>query len=155
ALARISALEPERASLPPEEFCRKFWSVLRTIYVANPADAERIHWFRCHLANERNFMRPWLEDILPSIQQLDLTEADMAKVTAPVLTIHGTRDRSAPYGGARDWALRLPNARLLTIEGAAHGPWVEAPDVVFNSIETFLDGDWPNDAEQVTALDTL
>jgi len=153
ALAGLAALEPERASLEPEEFCRKFWNVLRTIYVANPADADRIHWIRCDLPNERNFMRPWLEDILPSIQKLELTPDDLAQAAAPVLTIHGTRDRSSPYGGARDWALRLPNARLVTVEGAAHGPWIEAPDVVFGSLDTFLDGGWPDWAEKVTPLD--
>src|SRR5437667_10930358 len=39
------------------------------------------------------------------------------------LTVHGTKDRSSPYGGGREWALMLPNARLLTIENVAHAPW--------------------------------
>jgi pimeloyl-ACP methyl ester carboxylesterase len=38
----------------------------------------------------------------------------------PVLTIHGTKDRNAPYGSGREWAFNLPNARLLTIKGGAH-----------------------------------
>ncbi len=33
----------------------------------------------------------------------------------------------------------LPHARLVTIENAAHAPWIEAPDVVFGAIESFLD----------------
>jgi len=36
-------------------------------------------------------------------------------VTTPVLVVHGTKDRSGPYGGGRDWAAMLPNARLVTV----------------------------------------
>lgn len=32
----------------------------------------------------------------------------------------------------------LPNARLVTIDNAAHAPWVEAPDEVFGAIDEFL-----------------
>lgn len=138
-----------RSKDDPEAACRKFWSVLRAIYVANPADAERIDWGRCELPNERNFMQYWLEYLAPSIQRLHLTAGDFAKATAPVLIVHGTRDRNAPYGGGRDWAARLPNARLLSIPDAAHAPWIEAPELVFGSIRTFLDGAWPGAAERL------
>jgi pimeloyl-ACP methyl ester carboxylesterase len=73
----------------------------------------------------------------------------------PVLIIHGRHDRSAPYGGARDWALRLPNARLLTVKDAAHAPWIEASDEVLSSVEVFLGGAWPGTAEKVDSLDPL
>jgi len=47
-------------------------------------------------------MKYWSEDIFPSIQSLKLQPADFARVAAPTLIVHGTKDRSAPYGGARD-----------------------------------------------------
>jgi pimeloyl-[acyl-carrier protein] methyl ester esterase len=65
-------------------------------------------------------------------------------VSAEVLTIHGRKDRSAPYGGGKDWAERLPQARLLTIDNGGHAPWIEAPDTVFEAIESFLRGDPPS-----------
>ena len=43
----------------------------------------------------------------------------------PILTIHGTADRSVPYGAGAEWADLLPEARLLTIEEGAHYPWIE------------------------------
>lgn len=86
---------------------------------------------------------------LPSIRRLTLTADDMAKVAAPVLTIHGRKDRSTLYGGGREWAARLPNARLVTVDDAAHAPWIEDPETVFRSIETFLDGTWPEAAQRV------
>ncbi len=146
-LARMRSAPPEP---DPETACRKFWSVLRAICVVNPADAGRIDWSRCDLPNERNFMHYWLQHVAPSIQRLHLTAEDFAKATAPVLTVHGTKDRNAPYGGGRDWAALLPNARLLTVPDAAHAPWIEAPDLVFASIRAFLDGSWPEAAERLS-----
>ena len=152
-LAKFAELQRNRASLDPIEFCRRFWAILRVIYVADPADAVRINWGRCELANERAFMKQWIEYVLPSIQQLRITAADFAAATMPVLAVHGTKDRSAPYGGGRDWAMRLPNARLVTVEGAAHAPWIEAPTLVIDAIEAFLGGAWPPDAERITELE--
>jgi len=77
----------------------------------------------------------------------------VSTVRVPVLAVHGRRDRSAPYGGARDWAAMLPDARLLTVEDAGHAPWIEAPDLVFEAIETFLGGRWPEAAGRATEVD--
>jgi proline iminopeptidase len=136
----------------PVEACRKAWDVLREIYVADPGDAGKIDWGRCDLPNELNFRIYWAENIVPSIQRLALTPGDFAKAPMPILVVHGKKDRSAPYGGGREWALMWPDARLFTIENAAHAPWIEAPDQAFEAMETFLDGSWPESAEKVTLL---
>jgi proline iminopeptidase len=151
--AQIAELQKERQSLDPVEFCKKFWSLLRVIYVADPADAVKINWGRCELPNERNAMRFWGQHIFPSIQALRIAPEEFAKAKMPVLVIHGTKDRSSPYGGGREWSLLLPNTRLVTVENAAHAPWIEAPELVFSSIEIFLDGAWPPAALKVTSLD--
>ncbi len=91
--------------------------------------------------------------MLPSIQRLGLTDADFARASAPVLGIHGRKDRSSSYSGGRDWIRRLPNARLVTVDNAAHVPWIEDPDKVFGALGTFLDGAWPGAAETVESLD--
>jgi proline iminopeptidase len=150
-LSKLGELQKERSAYDPIEFCRKFWNILRVMYVSNPADAGRINWGRCDLATERNFMMYWSENIYPSIQRLNF--GDIAKAQAPVLTIHGVEDRSAAYGGGREWAMMLPNARLVSVEKAGHAPWVEAPELVFGSIRTFLGGAWPGAAEEVTSVD--
>lgn len=84
---------------------------------------------------------------------LRLAAEQIAKVTTRVLTVHGTKDRSAPYGGGREWALLLPNARLVTPENAGHAPWIEAPEKVFGAIKTSLGGAWPETAQKVGPLD--
>ena len=136
--AKLGELQRERASYDPEAFCRKFWSILRVIYVTDPKDADKVRWDRCDLPNERDFMKYWTESILPSIEALALLPEALAEVTCPVLTIHGTRDRSAPYTAGKDWASLLPNARLEPVEGAGHGPWIEGAGTVFPAIRQFL-----------------
>ena len=154
--AKIAELQNEGPSGNPADFGRKMWSLMRQLYVTDPADADKIKWSVADLANESlfNVMRYYNESLLPSIQNLHLTTEDFAKVKVRVLAIHGTRDRHAAYGGAREWVLTLPNARLVTIENAAHLPWIENPDKVFGSVKTFLNGDWPDVAEQVTSVDS-
>jgi proline iminopeptidase len=149
---KASQLQQERPP-DPKEGAEKFWALVRELMVANPADAGKIRWTPFDYPNELMFMKHWTENVLPSIQALQLTAQDVSMVKSPVLTIHGTRDRQAPYGGGREWALMLPNARLITVENAAHVPWIEAPEKVFGSIETFFDGAWPNAAEEVKSLD--
>jgi pimeloyl-ACP methyl ester carboxylesterase len=72
-----------------------------------------------------------------------------------VLVVHGDRDRSAPYAAGQTWAARLPNARLLTVSGTAHAPWIEAPGVVLPALQRFLDGEWPAGATRVVAATRL
>jgi pimeloyl-ACP methyl ester carboxylesterase len=136
----------------PVEACRKFWSVLRPIYVADPAVADKLNWTRCDLPNERNFMKYWMENMQPSIQRLALTADDFAKAAMPVLVLHGRLDRSAPYGAGREWAQVLPDARLVTFERSAHAPWIEEPEKAFGAIEAFLNGAWPEAAENLRPL---
>jgi proline iminopeptidase len=149
--AKIAALQKEGPSGDAGDFGKKIWSLMRQLYVVNPADADKITWSVGDLPNESilNVMKYYGEYLLPSIQNLSLGANDFRKMQAPVLVIHGTRDRQAPYGGARDWALRLPNSRLVTIDDAAHLPWIEAPETVFASVGIFLNGVWPDAAKGV------
>src|SRR5579863_1706183 len=87
--SKLGELQEERGSTDPVEFCKKFWEILRVIYVWNPADAGRINWGRCELANERNFTKYWNGSIFPSIKELDFN--DLSNAQAPVLTIHGMK----------------------------------------------------------------
>jgi pimeloyl-ACP methyl ester carboxylesterase len=82
-----------------------------------------------------------------------LGAADFARLDKPVLTVHGMLDRNAAYGSGRDWAMALPNARLVSVEGRAHCARGDDPDLVFGAIDVFLHGAWPEVAARVTQLD--
>jgi proline iminopeptidase len=72
----------------------------------------------------------------------------LGRVLAPVLVIHGVAD-VIPQRSSEFWAFGYPNARLFLIQKAGHMAQVEAPDVFFPAIETFLKGTFPADAKKV------
>lgn len=122
----------------PKDFCEKDWAVTRTILVGDPKNAERLE-SPCDFPNEwaENLARHW-GNLYPSLQKLNVPKSEIARVKVPVLTIHGTQDRQAAYGAGKEWVEMLPNARLLTVKGAAHVPQADEPTYVFSAIENFL-----------------
>jgi proline iminopeptidase len=137
----------------PKEFCEMEWRVEQQRMVGDPVNAGRIP-SPCEMKNEWPIhLWPHFDSLLASDRVLDIPKESVAKVTVPVLTIHGTKDRNAPYGGGREWDLLLPNARLITIDRAAHMSWVEFPELVFPSIDLFLNGRWPPLAQPVKSLE--
>jgi pimeloyl-ACP methyl ester carboxylesterase len=139
----------------PKEFCEATWAVNRYDVVGNPANVGKLGKGPCEMPNEwpSNLGRHF-QYHFTSVQSLNNSWEKAAKITQPVLTIHGTKDRNAPYGGGREWALKLPNARLLTIRDGAHRSFAEYPEIVLPAIKVFFGGQWPKGTERVTELDT-
>ncbi|HUR82801.1 MAG TPA: alpha/beta hydrolase, partial [Thermoanaerobaculia bacterium] len=98
--------------------------------------------------NEQNFMGTF-QHLWPSITASSLSAEEMKKIAMPVLVIHGNRDRNADYKGGRAWAASLPDGRLVTVEGAAHGLWIDDPVAFFGAIRHFLRGEWPLGSEKI------
>lgn len=154
AAARIDSLERSGwAREHPQEFCEESRGALAVRLVGDPAKAAGLMDV-CDMPNEWpvNLERHF-EHHFGAVQRLDVPKESVARVRAPVLTIHGTWDRNAPYAAGREWALTLPNARLITVERAAHQVTADAPEVVLPAIETFVAGRWPARAEKITSLE--
>jgi pimeloyl-ACP methyl ester carboxylesterase len=60
--------------------------------------------------------------------------AELHRITAPTLVIHGTADRLVNASGGRATARAIPGARLLTVEGMGHdlprGAWPQLIDAI-------------------------
>lgn len=138
------------ATQNPAAHCRREFELTRAGLVGDPRLADRLRDV-CDYANEWpvNFGRHIQFHFVGSVMRLDIPWSTFAKVAVPVLTIHGTADRNAPYGGGREWVAHLPVARLLTVPGAAHMPWIDHPALVFTALAQFLSGEWPPDAQPV------
>jgi pimeloyl-ACP methyl ester carboxylesterase len=153
ALARLDSLEragwmTER----PREFCEES-RVTAVRLVGDPGKAASLA-DPCDMPNEWPVhLRRHFDHHFAGVQQLDLAAATVSRVRVPVLTIHGTWDRNAPYAAGREWALTLPDARLLTVERAAHQVVTDAPEVVLPAIDEFVAGRWPPGAEKITTLE--
>ena len=138
----------------PQEYCEREWQVTRFRLVGNPGNVEKLGKGPCAMPNEWPInLASHFQHSFVSVQKLDIAREKVAQVATPVLTIHGTKDRNAAYGAGREWARLLPNAWLLTIRGAAHAAYVEAPDIIFPAIDAFLQGKRPAPVEKVTAMD--
>lgn len=112
--------------------------------VGRPERASRL-MSQCEMENEwpANLTRHF-EHHFGAVQRMDVPREAVA---------HGTWDRNAPYASGREWAMTLPDARLITVDGAAHQVTADAPEVVLGAIEEFVAGRWPRNAERVTRLE--
>jgi pimeloyl-ACP methyl ester carboxylesterase len=151
--ARAQLTQMHQAGLPrrdPQAYCEREYQILRVRLVGNPQVANRVPDL-CSMPNEwPTVLDRHFRLLFRSIQREDYAGwGSYAQLSFPVLTIHGTQDRNAPYGGGREWAARLPDGRLLTVRGGGHMVWLDAPKVVFPAIDTFLRGSWPRDAVRV------
>jgi proline iminopeptidase len=154
AVARMDSLERSGwAREHPKEFCEESRRTFEVRLVGDPSKAARL-MDPCDMPNEWpvNLERHF-EHHFGAVQRLDVPKESVARVRVPVLTIHGTWDRNAPYAAGREWAVTLPNARLITVERAAHQVTADAPEIVLPAIETFVAGRWPERAEKITSLE--
>lgn len=82
---------------------------------------------------------------LPRLEQVDVRR-DLAKLKLPRLVVHPEKDL-LPLEAAREWLGGGKNVRLLTVRGADHGVFLDAPEVVLPALERFLAGAWPRGAQ--------
>lgn len=152
--ARLRSLREKSYHLThPQEYCEEEWKVQRVDLLGDPARAPALGPGPCDMPNEWptllvRHMRFAFEE---SAMKHALPRESVAGLRMPVLTVHGTRDRNAPYGAGREWSYLLPEGRLLTIEGGAHQAFSEFGDKVMPAVRQFLAGRWPEGAEKVAA----
>ncbi|HYI08961.1 MAG TPA: alpha/beta fold hydrolase [Thermoanaerobaculia bacterium] len=145
-MERVAKMRAEGAAAKsPREFCLAFWEMMSYYMVGDPKNAARYDVATsCAHDNELSpNLLPVIERVMASSDKAALTSEELSKIKIPVLTIHGTKDRNAPYEAGRSWAEQLPNARLVALPGAAHAMWIDAPEVTYSAIRSFLRGDWP------------
>lgn len=125
-----------------EELCRAQGRFLAYVLVGNPVHHTAVPDV-CMYENESyENQRRHLNAHFRDIQDREFPKEMFTKLALPVLTIHGTLDRNAPYGSGLEWATTLVNGRLITVHGGAHQVWLDDPSVL-RDISDFLDGRWP------------
>jgi 3-oxoadipate enol-lactonase len=61
-------------------------------------------------------------------------------ISQPAVIVHGTADRVVPYQNAAHLARRLPQASVVTLDGAGHLCWIEQAETVNDIIRTAVRG---------------
>lgn len=72
--------------------------------------------------------------------ELDARET-LPAIRVPALVMHRDRDKVYDIDEARYIARRIPGARLVELDGADHGWWID-PEQIAREIEAFLQGIW-------------
>jgi proline iminopeptidase len=134
----------------PKAVCREFYQLLLPFYVSKPENVARLKGDVCSGSDDAVRYQQFVnEQIMNSLGDWNLLPS-LGAVKSPVLVIYGTAD-PAFVETPEAWAQALPNARLLIIDGAGHLPHVEQPEIFFNAVETFLQGDFSPDAKKIPA----
>ncbi len=79
-----------------------------------------------------------VEDWGESIQLEPLAMERLEEVKAPTLVIVGMEDAEVVIEGCRITAERIPDARLAVLDGTAHLPNLEVPDLFNAALDEFL-----------------
>ena len=89
--------------------------------------------------------RDALQDTGPDVLLNDFLACDrfdvmdrLDEIQVPALVVSGTADRLTPAKYARFLTERIPNTRLVTVDGAGHMVMLERPEVVTEAIRDFV-----------------
>lgn len=150
AVSRLERLHDE--GLPdedPRRFAEEWYRVMLVRQFGDATAIERMRLDFCAFPNEWPDRQEASTQLLtPSFMTWDERDR-LSSLDVAMLVVHGTEDL-IPEACARDMAATVPDARLMTVDGSGHFPWLERPDVFFPAMERFLSGEWPEGAEDVT-----
>ena len=82
------------------------------------------------------------EALIARLNQFTLPDPEpvLATINAPALILWGAEDRMIPVSHGERFAAIMPNARLITYEGAGHVAMEEIPDDTAADVRAFLEG---------------
>jgi pimeloyl-ACP methyl ester carboxylesterase len=124
----------------PVGYCRLFSRVYGANMMGKPDAYDNKRSDPCRYPNE------WPENARTTARTLFSGEwdwrSDVGSATMPALIVHGAED-VLPLAGSQEWASALEDARILIIPDVGHFPHIEAPEVVWPAVTTFLNGAWP------------
>ena len=167
-LAKMGALRGEAASTRRTEMlarlaratdeetvalCRELSDDTFRLYFFRPTPEKLAHAARrCDIPPAAIRNRPVVEAAtLGSLGDWDF-RPKLERIAVPVLVMEGKRS-NVPLDATREWAVVLPNARLLLIPDAGHEVFVDQPAAFTAAVTQFLRGRFPRGAEVVPGPD--
>lgn len=153
ALQRLEAMEAAGVDVSdPLTYSREHWRVCMPAQMGNPAGLARMKSAPWAFPNEHPAAIDRMFAALFANSQLEERDwrSQAAAVKIPTLVVHGLEDL-IPVASSREWVASFPDARLFTMPGVGHKPWLEDPDTFFAVARQFLNGAWPEGALQVAA----
>jgi triacylglycerol lipase len=72
--------------------------------------------------------------------QAEAVDDGLPSISIPTLVVWGAQDQLVPIADGRDFAAKIPGARLVVIPACGHAPCIENPDAFLAAVRPFLDG---------------
>ena len=101
-------------------------------------ERECLAHLRGSLLNHGQAHHAALREGLVILRETDL-RALLSHISQPVLVVAGEFDSLTPMPAAQYLAEHLPNAKMVTIKGAAHVPFLSHPDELVMQLKKFMD----------------
>ena len=90
--------------------------------------------------NQRDWANaPQAAQLLRLSCEMDAVDA-LSRVRTEALVIHRRKDRAIPLEAGQRLAAELPHARLMTLDGDIHLPWIDG-DAIADTVHSFLAGE--------------
>lgn len=101
---------------------------------ASPQDSEDFS------RNQRDWANaPQAAQLLRLSCEMDAVDV-LSRVRTEALVIHRRKDRAIPLEAGQRLAAELPRARLITLDGDIHLPWIDG-DAIADTVHSFLAGE--------------
>lgn len=149
--AHLRAREARADTTDPPGYCRRFWGMaLSPIEVTEPAVIGRLAPAICDAPPAALLAREGIQrQLFATFGTWDWSDS-IPGLTMPVLVVTGAGS-PALLAGARAWAGRLPDGRLLAAGVTPLFPWVQDGPGVLRALREFLAGTWPQASVPVPA----
>lgn len=138
--ARGESVSPENVRGSMLSLVRANWGLgsrlLAVVFIPDDRGGGIDRWCRF----QRESASPGMAaDLLESFFEIDVS-ALLPRVRVPTLIIHRRRDRAIPLRAGRELAAGIPDARLVTLDGDIHMPWLGDGGPILRAIEEFVAG---------------
>ncbi len=130
-------------TLDPSGYCRQYWGMsFSPVEEVSPAVIAALAPSMCDAPDDRLRLRDAVQrQLFLTIGTWNWTDS-IPLLQQPTLVMMGMGE-PALIAGARAWAGRLPDARLLVTGRSALFPWVDQGPAIRTALDQFLDGSWP------------
>lgn len=124
------------AALPPEDYARVTMptSFARSWLDAHPDEYDKLVTLRLSAPTPSEAWRAQFHACANFLR----AGLPAGAIDKPTTIVHGTADRVVPYENAAHLSRRLPQAEVVTLQGAGHLCWIERADVVNDVIRQSL-----------------
>ncbi len=75
--------------------------------------------------------------VTTELQRYDIQQR-LHEISLPSLIVGGKHDVHVSPEWSRVMAEKIPNARLIMMDGSGHFPWLDEPELFFNTLRSFL-----------------